>query len=96
MPLDEVFGFPHSTEGERGRYLIIVAREQFDLLRHLRQTFEGVDQVEVVLDRRHGGWWQWTQSREYQERGADRRRPPKLEADHCYPAFQVVPRQVTP
>jgi hypothetical protein len=94
MQLDEVFGFPKPTGGERARYLIIVARDQSDLWQHLRRTFGGIDGVEVLLDRRHGGWWQFTQSREYQERGTDRRRPANLETAVRYNAFQVVPRQV--
>jgi hypothetical protein len=94
MPLDDVFGFPKGSEGERARYLIIVARDQSDLWQHLRRTFAGADGVEVVLERRHGGWWQYTQSREHQERGTDRRRPPDLQTALRYDAFQVVPRSV--
>ena len=61
-------------EAPRPRYLIVVARDQPDLWRHLRQSFGELRGVDVVLDRRHGGRWQWAQSWEYEQRGMDRRR----------------------
>jgi hypothetical protein len=91
MPLDDFFGFPKSTAGERARYLIIVARDQSDLWQHLQRTFAGAEGVEVLLDRRHGGWWQFTRSRECRESGTDRRRPPDLQTARRYTAFQVIP-----
>ncbi len=62
-------------ETRRPRYLIVVSREQPDLWRHLRQLFTGIAGVDIVLDRRHGGRWQWAQSRACEERGEDRRHP---------------------
>jgi len=94
MLKDQLPAYPASTREDRARYLIIVSRDQSDLWRHLQETFAGVDEIEVVLERRHGGWWQWTQSRQYQERGADRRGPPVMEADFRDRAFQVVPRNL--
>jgi hypothetical protein len=35
-------------------YLVIVARDQPDLLRHLRQAFSECAAVEVIMDRRSG------------------------------------------
>jgi len=65
---------PGQPETARPRYLIVVARDQPDLWRHLRKSFGELKGVDVVLDRRHGGRWQWAQSWEYEQRGTDRRR----------------------
>ena len=75
---------------ERARYLIVVSREQPDLWRHLRQILTGVDGVDVVLDRRYGGRWQWSQSREFEERGADRRQHPLSETLFGHRSFVIV------
>jgi len=86
-------GSPASTgqhQAHRPRYLIIVSRDQPDLWRHLQQLLTAVDGFEVVLDRRHGGRWQWSQSLEYQERGADRRRPPNPETGFSQRSFVIV------
>jgi hypothetical protein len=77
-------------QAERARYLIVVSREQPDLWRHLRQILTGVDGVDVVLDRRYGGRWQWSQSREFQERGADRRQHPLSETLFGHRSFVIV------
>jgi hypothetical protein len=106
MARDHVTGTPLSTQAgpaptdnpastgqpqtHRPRYLIIVSRDQPDLWRHLRQLLTGVDGVDVVLDRRHGGRWQWSQSLEYQERGADRRRPSNPEMGFSQRSFVIV------
>lgn len=74
----------------RPRYLIVVSREQPDLWRHLRQLFTGIDGVNIVLDRRHGGRWQWAQSRAYEERGEDRRRPRTVDAGLSHRSFVIV------
>ncbi len=77
-------------ETNRPRYLIVVSREQPDLWRHLRQLFTGIDGVNIVLDRRHGGRWQWAQSRAYEERGEDRRRPRDVDAGLSHRSFVIV------
>jgi hypothetical protein len=61
-------------ETTRPRYLIVVARDQPDLWRHLRKSVGELKGVDIVLDRRHGGRRQWAQSSEYEQRGTDRRR----------------------
>jgi len=82
-----------APRSDRGSYLIVVARDQPDLLRHLEHTLTGFQGVEVVLDRRWGGWWQWSRSREYQERGADRRvTPPNGESSLGNRSFLMIPR----
>jgi len=106
MAVDEATGFPVKmqegpTDGERPpfagrpetrrpRYLIVVSREQPDLWRHLRQMFTGIGGVDIVLDRRHGGRWQWTQSCAYEERGEDRRRTRDLDAGLPHRSFVIV------
>jgi hypothetical protein len=82
--------FTGKPETHRPRYLIVVSREQPDLWRHLRQLFTGIAGVDIVLDRRHGGRWQWTQSRVYEERGDDRRRPRNLDAGLSHRSFVIV------
>jgi hypothetical protein len=77
-------------ERRQARYLIVVSRDQPDLWRHLRQMLTGVDGIQVVLDRRHGGRWQWSQSRGYEERGTDRRRPPSSQTGFAQRSFVIV------
>jgi len=77
-------------QSHRQRYLIVVARDQPDLWRHLRQSLTGLDGVDVVLDRRHGGRWQWTQSCDYQDRGGDRRRSTEVEASLSQRSVVIV------
>ncbi len=81
---------PATAATQRPRYLIVVSREQPDLWRHLRQMFTGIGGVDVVLDRRHAGRWQWVQSRAYEERGDDRRRPPLSDAGLSHRSFVIV------
>lgn len=85
-----VMPFAGKREARRPRYLIVVSREQPDLWRHLRQLFTGIDGVNIVLDRRHGGRWQWAQSRAYEERGEDRRRPRNLDGGLSRRSFVIV------
>ena len=82
--------FAGRHESRRPRYLIVVSREQPDLWRHLRQLFTGIDGVSIVLDRRHGGRWQWAQSRACEERGEDRRRPRHADAGLSHRSFVIV------
>jgi len=82
--------FAGNPETHRPRYLIVVSREQPDLWRHLRQLFTGIAGVDIVLDRRHGGRWQWAQSRAFEERGEDRRRPRNLDAGLSHRSFVIV------
>ena len=82
--------FAGNPETHRPRYLIVVSREQPDLWRHLRQLFTGIAGVDIVLDRRHGGRWQWAQSQACAERGEDRRRPRNLDAGLSHRSFVIV------
>jgi hypothetical protein len=49
-------GVREGTEAVTGQaeWLVIVRRDQPGLYRHLRQEFEGIGLVEVILDRRQG------------------------------------------
>ena len=75
----------------KARYLIIVARDQPDLWRHLTQNTGEYEGIEFVLDRRHGGRVRWAQMRALQERGTDRRRPLGVDEDLHHRAFVIVP-----
>lgn len=81
-----------SAREGRERKLVVVARDQFDLWWQLSQALTKVNEVEVVLDRRQGGRWQWSESRQYQDRGRDRRDSPNGESDLSGRAFRVFPR----
>ena len=80
-----------SPTSDNARYLIVVARDQLDLWRYLKQNLREYTNLEVVLDRRHGGRWQWAQMRELQDRGADRRTLGN-EADLTPRSFVIVPK----
>ena len=81
-----------AREAGEGRKLVVVARDQFDLWWQLCQALTTADGVEVVLDRRQGGRWQWAESQQRQERGRDRRHSPNGEGDLSGRAFLVFPR----
>jgi hypothetical protein len=73
--------------------LVIVARDQPDLWWYLTRDFARFKGVEVILDRRQGGWWQRAQVRDLQERGADRRGPSCGDTDLRSRAFMIIHRQ---
>jgi hypothetical protein len=81
-----------SAPAERERKLVVVARDQFDLWWQLSQALTKVGEVEVVLDRRQGGRWQWSESRQYEDRGRDRRGLSNQGSDLAGRAFQVFSR----
>jgi hypothetical protein len=81
-----------SAEEARERKLVVVARDQFDLWWQLSQALTKVVEVEVVLDRRQGGRWQWSESQQYQDRGRDRRGSSNRGSDLAGRAFQVFSR----
>lgn len=83
------------AEVHRPHYLIVVSRDQPDLWRHLRQMFTGIGGVDVVLDRRHGGRWQWAQSRAFEERNDDRRRAHTMDTSLSHRSFVIVNPEVT-
>ena len=78
------------TETPRPRCLIVVARDQPDLWRHLRQSVGDVKGVDVVLDRRHGGRREYAQSWEYEQRGTERRRPAGADSWLWYRSVIIV------
>ena len=71
------------------RYLLIVARNQPDLWRYLKNNFAGDEKVEVILDRRRGERRQRIQSHEPERRGAERRRQPSLDKDLNYRSLVI-------
>jgi hypothetical protein len=75
-----------------GRYLVVVARDQKDLWQYLKQNISVLEGVEVVLDRRQGGRWQWTQSHDLQAQRKDRRGVSKEGPDLPCRSFVIVPR----
>ena len=83
---------PAAMQAVQGRKLVVVARDQFDLWWQLCQALTTADGVEVVIDRRQGGRWQWAESQQRQERGRDRRDSPNGESDLSGRAFRVFPR----
>ena len=83
---------PAGMQAGEGRKLVVVARDQFDLWWQLCQALTTADGVEVVLDRRQGGRWQWAESQQRQERGRDRRHSPMERVTSAGRAFLVFPR----
>lgn len=62
------------TEGKTP-YLLIVARNEPDLLHHLARDFARDDKVQVLLDRRRGERRQHQQAHEPERRRVERRQP---------------------
>ena len=61
--------------------LIVVAREQHDLWRSLVHEFKEVEQIQILLDRRHGERRLPWGPVAYDRRARDRRSLPRLEDD---------------
>lgn len=72
------------------RYLLLVARNQPDLWRYLKNNFAGDQKVEVILDRRRGERRQRIEPHEPERRRAERRRQPGLDNDLSYRSFVIV------
>lgn len=72
----------------QARWLVVVRRDQPGLYHYLRQEFEGIGLVDVILDRRQGDA-PWAG-----EARAERRRPATLKEGTRWRSFgyQVVPR----
>ena len=92
MPSEQRLTRAEVTSGG-ARVLVVVARDQPDLWWYLTRDFLRFKGVEVILDRRQGGWWQRAQARELQERGADRRGPSRSETDLRSRAFMIIHRR---
>ncbi len=72
------------------RYLLIVARNQPDLWRYLKDNFAEDGKVEVILDRRRGERRQRLHPHEPERRHAERRRQPSLHTDLRYRSLVMV------
>jgi len=79
--------------GRRVRGVIIVARDQPDLWRCLREHFAANEDVTLVLDRRLWERRQRIQRCEPDRRGPDRRRLLNLENDLRSRPFLIVPSE---
>ncbi len=92
------FGKLSAGEGElpsaeKVRSLIIVARDQSELWHVLARELAGDPKVQVILDRRR-----WERRRRIQifgldQRGVDRRHPPRPEHDVLQRSFVIIRRQ---
>jgi hypothetical protein len=77
--------------------LIIVAREQRDLWRSLVDEFQDVEQIQVLLDRRHGERRTPWGPVAYDRRARERRTLPRLEDDlHARQYLLVRPHHRRP
>ena len=72
------------------RYLLIVARNQPDLWRYLKDNFAGDEKVEVILDRRRGERRQRIQPHQPERRQTERRRQPGAKNDLRYGSLVIV------
>jgi hypothetical protein len=89
MPIESTSPEGQST-WRRVRGLIIVARDQPDLWASLTQHFVWNEDVQVLLDRRRRDRRQRVQTLGQERRGADRRRPPRIETDVRFRQFVIV------
>lgn len=74
MPTEN--GSPKPQPVGRVRFLIVVARDQPEVLQALTRRFERNEEVQVLLDRRRGAWRPGDRTNQI-----DRRRPPSIETD---------------
>ena len=63
------------------RALVVVAQDQPDLWQSLTRHFATNEDVEVLIDRRHGERRQRLQTYAFDRRGPERRRPTSIEND---------------
>lgn len=69
------------TRRGKGRFLIIVARDQPALCDYLTRDFVGDEEVQVILDRRRGERHEGAQAHEPARPEPERRRQPGIEQD---------------
>ena len=86
MPLEN--GLPESQPIMRARFLIVVARDQPEVLQALTRRFAGNEEVQVFLDRRQATWRSGERTDEI-----ERRRPPSIETDVNYRQYVIVRAQ---
>jgi len=77
---------------DRIRCLFIVARDQPNVWRFLKQDFAGDARVQVILDRRRGERRKHGQTHEPDRRQADRRRA-AIDTDLRYRSFVIIHEQ---
>lgn len=70
--------------------LLIVARDRQDLLEYWTRWFAGVQEVQVVLDRRRGERRQHVQAHAPEQRRADRRRKPGIGDAPRSSGFEII------
>jgi len=75
---------------EKAHALIIVARDQPELWHALAKQFAANPKVQVLQDRRRWERRQRLQSLELDQRGPDRRLPPRLEYDVRHRSFVII------
>ena len=77
----------------RGRFLLLVARDQPVLWWYLTQDFARFKGVEVVLDQRRRQRRQGTGTHQMERREFDRRRQPGIDRELRRRSFVIVARQ---
>ena len=80
------------TNGKMTSLLLIVAWNRPDLWDLWRRWFSGIDDVQVILDRRRGARRQRVQAHEPERRGADQRRQLELEEELHSDGFVLTRR----
>ena len=79
---------PEFQRGGKARFLIVVARDQPEVLQALTRRFVGNEEVQVFLDRRQVAWRPGNRTNEI-----ERRRPPSIETDVNYRQYVIVRAQ---
>jgi len=72
------------------KYLFIVAWDRPELWDYWRRWFSGMEEVQVILDRRRGERRQAGQAHEPERRRSDRRRQPGIEDELRTVGFAIV------
>ena len=86
MPLEN--GLPESQPIMRARFLIVVARDQPEVLQALTRRFAENEEVQVFLDRRQAAWRPGERTDEIEQR-----RPLSIETDVNYRQYVIVRAQ---
>ena len=77
------------TDRKMTSLLLIVAWNRPDLWALWRRWFSGIDDVQVILDRRRGARRQRAQPHQPDRRGADRRRQPPIDDELRSTGFAI-------
>ncbi len=83
-------GYGPQVKGMMATHIFIVAWDRPDLWDYWRRWFSGVEDVQVILDRRRGERRRAARAHEPERRRTDRRTEPGIEAELRSTGFAIV------